>query len=119
MLCIKHNTPLSYFPVLNGKSNYDINIDSLYNDELASFQIKPNLAKFYILLGEDIEFVLNGGLSDFSVDTVSQRYRQRLQETGYIMTGRIRNRQLTADLKQFYPVDFLESLESNIEYKSQ
>ena len=113
-LCIKHNTPLSYFSVPEGKSNYEIAIDALYDSELASFQIKPNLIKYYISLGEDIEFVLNGGLSDFSIDTIKQRYRQRLQEKGYLI-GNIKQIPLSGDFKQFYPVDFLESLESNFD----
>ena len=117
-LCNKHETPLSYFSVQKDKSNLEIDIDSLQGRELDSFQIKPNLTQYYILLGEDIEFVLNEGLSSFSVDIVSERYRQRLQEKGYVLTGRIKQSRLIADLKQFYPDDFLESLESNIEDKS-
>lgn len=118
-LCIKHKTPLSYFPVSNDKSNFEINLESLNIDEFELFQIEPILAQAYLLLGEDIEFVLNGGLSDFSADTVTQRYKQRLQEKGYALTGRIKQSRLISDIKQFYPVGFLESLESNIEDNSR
>jgi len=109
-LCIKHKTPLSYFSASNVKRNYDINLDSLWNAELASFQINHNLVKYFTSLGEDVEFVTNGGLSNFSIDTVKQRYRQRLQEKGYLLTGSINQSHLIADFKQFYPNDFLESL---------
>lgn len=85
-----------------------------FNDELASFKIKPNLLKYFISLGEDIEFVATGGLSDFSVDTISERYKRRLQEKGYSLLHGINQRRLISDFKQFYPIDFLESLESNI-----
>lgn len=117
LMCIKHKTPLSYFSVKNDVSNYDISIDSLYNDELPVFNIKQNIIDYFTSLGEDIEFVASGGLSDFSADTVRERYSQRLQEKGYILVphGRIKQRSLIADFKRFYPVDFLESFESNFD----
>ena len=110
-----NNIPLSYFSVSNDKSNYEIDIDSLYDSELKSYQIKPSLANYYLSLGEDIEFVLSGGLSDFFVDTVIQRYRKRLQERGYVLTGRINQSRLLTDFKKFYPFDFLKSLESDFD----
>ena len=113
-LCVKHNTPLNYFLVQNDKSSYEINIDSFYDSEFESYQIKPSSAQ-YFFLGEDIEFVLNGGLSNFSINTINQRYKQRLQEKGYVSIGRIKQSRLISDFKQFYPIDFLEGLESNFE----
>jgi len=114
-LCIKHNTPLNYFQ--NDKANHEIDMGSLFELELQSYKIKPNLAQYYLYLGQDIEFVLSGGLSNFSLDLVSQRYRQRLQEKGYVLMGRIKQRDLISDFKQFYPIDFLEDLESNVDYE--
>lgn len=123
-LCIEHNTPLSYFLVKNDKSNYEINMDSFNDSEFETYQIKPNLTKFYFHLGEDIEFVITGALSNFSVDTVRQRYRQRLQEKGYIVDASTNQSRLISetiksglilDFKKFYPIDFLEGLESNFE----
>lgn len=113
IFCTKHNTPLYYFSVQNDKSNYEIDINSF--DDFKLFEIKPNLTQYYIFLGEDIEFVSSGGLSDFSFDTVSERYRQKLQEKGYVLTGRITQKRLISDFKKFYPIDFLEDLESNFE----
>lgn len=114
-ICTKHNTPLNYFPVSNDKNNLTIDLGVLEDNKLRAFQIKSDIIQHYLLLGEDIEFVVNGGLSGFSLDSVRQRYRKRLQEKGYVLTGRIKQKRLIIDFKQFYPADFLESMESTLD----
>ena len=114
-LCNKHKTALNYFLVQNDRGILEINIDSLFDLGLESYQIKHNLAQFFLSLGEDIEFVSSGGLSDFSLDRVRARYRQRLQEKGYTLIRNFKENRLITDFKQFYPIDFLEALESNFE----
>ena len=122
-LCIKHNTPLHYFLVQIDKSNYEIDMDNFNAFEFEPYRIKQNLTKYYFSLGEDIEFVLSGALSNFSIDTVRERYWQRLQEKGYVV-GSIKQHRiisefnqsiLISEFKQFYAIAFLEGLESNFE----
>lgn len=62
---------------------FDINdIDVEY---LEISDIKESIKKNFIELEEDIKFVLNGGLQDYDLQKINDKYRKMLRKKGYLL----------------------------------
>lgn len=115
-VCPTHKKYLSKCMVpdsFSTKSFININNFEIDNNDYGN----PNdLLDSLVVLGNEVELLLNGYLEKFSIDLIQEKYFIRLNELGYCaLNGRIKNNALINDFLNHYPRMLLEKLQSYID----
>lgn len=123
LICKEHDVYLSEYTVpshLNKNILFDINDIDVESIEMnKKIDVEPELLNYFTDLLEDIEFVLNGGLDDYNIDHIKNKYNERLQEKGYLNNILIYQKKLILDFKDYYPEEFLSKLNSSVDENRQ
>lgn len=113
-VCIKHKIYLNEIKLTDSiELKRLIDINKIDVDKKVK-KIESNLENYYINLSRDIEFVLNGGIANFEVTQIYEKYNCRLDELDY-RAGRIKYAKLNADFLNYYSTDFLKRLNLNFD----
>lgn len=120
LICKDHNVYLIEEEVNISASNYYFsNLSEIDFSKSITHEIDTDLKKFFFDLHEDIEFILNGGFSEFSYYEVRKRYEEILIEKGYKLNGNTKQLQLVKDFNNYYPDKFLRGLNSTVKNKKE
>lgn len=113
-ICEKHEIYLNEYEIPTNK-NIFFDINDINSESFSVDGINDILKNYYLNLSHDIKYVLNGGYAIYNKDNVQAMYRNKLCEKGYLKNNRIDQRKLMDDFSNFYPIDFLMKLESDID----
>lgn len=112
LICKNHNTYLIDYEIPSSlRSYFYYDVNEIDVDKLNTVYIENSLKDNFLNLYNDIDFVLHGGLQDFDVSLIKERYRQMLRQKGYLLNDRIRQSKLVESFLEYYPADFLIKLE--------
>lgn len=117
-ICLKHNKffmQLDVSDVLVRRHFVDINN---LTDRFTS-GLNDIIQNEYIKLAQDMNILLNGDLENYDILKIIEKYKNKLILKKYRTTsGTLHNIKLIKDLLNFYSVDFITTLSSNIDDKS-
>lgn len=114
--CPKHEIMLFEHTIPSTLSKYYFfDVNTIDKDSLKIQTVQDSLKSCYALLSKDIEEVLKGALNAYTIESVREKYNKRLQEKGYFLTKNIKMTRLIEDFVQYYPKEFLQKMESDVE----
>lgn len=113
LICKRHNVFLVDYEIPSSLSRYFYyDVNEIDVSKLHTVHMENRLKDYFLNLYDDIDYVLQGGLKDFDIKHVKERYRQMLRQKGYLLDDRIRQNELVVSFLEYYPIDFLLKLES-------
>lgn len=93
-----------------------VDINKFDIEKLEEVPFYEQYKDFYIKLAKDIDYVLNGYLKGYNINTIREKYLTKLQVDWYVIfDGNIHMRDILERFNKFYPKEFLEHLESYID----
>lgn len=113
LVCTKHWLYLEkiYIPSkLSRLAYYDFS--GIYPDSIEQVPVEDELKPWFQGLYDDIRFVIDGGLKHYDLEWLKERYWEALKRNNHPYTTKIKQQQLYQDFIDYYPMSFLQKLES-------
>lgn len=117
--CHIHNCFLDEIQFIYTKSKelIDINDANIYKPQEPEYPDNVS-SKLYCDLNSDVYNILNGKLSKYNIDKLYKRYQNKHIELGVYTVKLTKDNPIIKGFDDYYPVNFLVSLESQIDEES-
>lgn len=118
-ICSSHGEHLYKYSIPSNLYEYEyVDINKISNNCLSRINFIEDFKNVYLKLSQEISYILNGNLKDYDIELVKQKYKDKLEEEGYLKKGGIIPiKSLTKKFNKFYPKELLVHLESYVDEK--
>lgn len=120
-ICNNHGNNLHKYniPYNINRCEY-VDINKINVEEYEIVTINELYKNLHLNLSKDIDSVLNGGLKEYRIGSIEEKYKNRLKEIGFLnFGGKFLMKKIIKLFNEFYPKEFLESLESYIDIEKR